>query len=143
MALQELEQETSCKLEECNEEDEKEEGHLVEYLRKAMRSNFRVYSNGMVVPVPTPDFTMPYNVLCMSGTVLMVFVAGLAKVLYQKTSPEGASETGGASKRMKLGLVLVGVGLFGVAVYLDESFQEQVVSFLADLGLWNEWGISS
>ncbi|WVQ81825.1 hypothetical protein IAT38_003952 [Cryptococcus sp. DSM 104549] len=36
-------------------------------------SRARIYSNRLLLDVPTPDFSMPYNVIIMSSTVMAVF----------------------------------------------------------------------
>jgi len=33
----------------------------------------RVYTSKLLLDVPTPDFSMPYNVIIMSSTVMAVF----------------------------------------------------------------------
>ncbi len=43
-----------------------------------------IYSNGVLVPLATPDFSMPYNVCCMTSTVLAVFLTGALMVLFRK-----------------------------------------------------------
>jgi phosphatidylinositol glycan class T len=37
------------------------------------RSRRRIYTNRLLLDIPTPDFSMPYNVIIMSSTVMAVF----------------------------------------------------------------------
>ena len=39
--------------------------------RRSGRS--RIYTNRLLLDVPTPDFSMPYNVIIMSSTVMAIF----------------------------------------------------------------------
>ncbi|KAF8065876.1 STP13 [Scenedesmus sp. PABB004] len=78
----------------------------------------QVYSPGLVVPLAVPDFSMPYNVICLTSTVLAVFLgATLNTLLLRPRELEDASGGGGGAaaaaaaarrRRAKL-LVVAGV----------------------------------
>ncbi|GAX78276.1 hypothetical protein CEUSTIGMA_g5718.t1 [Chlamydomonas eustigma] len=48
----------------------------------------KVYTEGLLIQMPTPDITMPYNVICLSCTVLAVFVGSFMNLLL-RTEPGG------------------------------------------------------
>ena len=42
---------------------------------------FQVYTEGLLVQMATPDISMPYNVICLTCTVLAVYVGALLNSL--------------------------------------------------------------
>jgi phosphatidylinositol glycan class T len=53
-------------------ESDAAEGHTsTKHPRRSGRT--RIYTNRLLLDVPTPDFSMPYNVIIMSSTVMAVF----------------------------------------------------------------------
>lgn len=50
--------------------DEEADGSVNEVLRSART---RIYTPKLLLDIPTPDFSMPYNVIIMSSTVMAVF----------------------------------------------------------------------
>ena len=44
----------------------------------------RVHSTGLQVMLPTPDFSMPYNVICLSGTVWALFFGNVFNALIRR-----------------------------------------------------------
>ena len=73
-----------------------------------------IYSNGVLVPLATPDFSMPYNVCCMTSTVLAVFLTGALMVLFRKQGSHQASSRSRKSRHWRLGLAAV-VALAAIA----------------------------
>ncbi len=81
-----------------------------------------------------PDFSMPYNVICLTSTVLAVFIGATLNTLLRR--PEGTedkavsgaagSKSGWSSparrKAVKFVVVLLLFG--GLGLYLDPSLQE-------------------
>lgn len=54
----------------------------VENARQTARR--RIYTNRLLLDVPTPDFSMPYNVIIMSSTVMAVFFGLMQGALTRK-----------------------------------------------------------
>jgi phosphatidylinositol glycan class T len=101
----------------------------------------QVYSNGLVTSLAVPDFSMPYNVVCLTSTVLAVFLGAVINSLMQRHGLQERIEaagpaTSGAMKASKLRKVLAIVVLFGaLGWYLDPSLQEQLSDQLTSFGL--------
>lgn len=104
-------------------------------------SCLQVYSPGLVVPLAVPDFSMPYNVICLTSTVLAVFTGATLNALLerpgreQRMLAEGAEARKAERRKKKLKLLLV-MALFVVfGLYVDPSLQETVVEQLKAAGL--------
>ena len=52
----------------------------------------RVYSNLVSFELPMPDFSMPYNVICLSGSVFAFFVGNLFTALTRRFADERANK---------------------------------------------------
>jgi phosphatidylinositol glycan class T len=53
---------------------------------------------GLLVPLAAPDFSMPYNVLCLSSTLLAVhFGLAVNLLLLRKERPRGGGKAAGAT----------------------------------------------
>jgi len=48
------------------------------------KTSFRIYTEGLLVSLPTPDFSMPYNVITLTGTVFALFFGSLFTTLVKK-----------------------------------------------------------
>lgn len=100
----------------------------------------QVYSPGLVVPLAVPDFSMPYNVICLTSTVLAVFVGGVLNALLWRPGKE-EREAADADKvqqrrRKKVVRLAALVLLFGgVAVYWDPELQAEILAQLTALGV--------
>jgi phosphatidylinositol glycan class T len=44
----------------------------------------RIYTSGFQLILPTPDFSMPYNVICLTGTVWALYFGNLFNVLVRR-----------------------------------------------------------
>ena len=44
-------------------------------------SRYRIYTSSLLVNLPTPDFSMPYNVITLTGTVLALFFGGVYNMM--------------------------------------------------------------
>ena len=44
----------------------------------------RIYTQSVQVILPTPDFSMPYNVICLSGTVWALYFGNVFNVLVRR-----------------------------------------------------------
>eukprot|EP00879_Flechtneria_rotunda_P023694 GHRR01025083.1.p1 GENE.GHRR01025083.1~~GHRR01025083.1.p1 ORF type:complete len:165 (+),score=63.44 GHRR01025083.1:38-496(+) len=97
-----------------------------------------VYSPGLVVPLAVPDFSMPYNVICLTSTVLAVFFGATLNSLLERPGDTlrqaQANLSAAVRRRKKLKLVLVVLVCGGFGVYLDPSLQDTIVHQLQGLG---------
>lgn len=93
-----------------------------------------------MVQLATPDSSMPYNVICLTSTVLTVYVGATLNALVKRPGKEARVAAANAvdlarrraTKRRKLLLVLVLVVasvMLGVA--LDPEAQDQLKALLA------------
>lgn len=112
------------------------EGRALPLLRElgAPRAQ-QVRSEGLLVPLATPDFSMPYNVICLTSTVLALFTgATLNTLLRRRPEPLAAGGSGAEAaaaarrlwRRKALKAVVVATVFSGLAVYLDEGLQESL-----------------
>merc|ERR1712241_981770 len=78
------------------------------------------FTHGLIVLLPMPDFSMPFNVIALSSTALTFFFGSVFRLtaagrlphwLLKKDSPAGGSRT----LRSVLGLVIVG-GIYGLSI---------------------------
>lgn len=96
-----------------------------------------LYGTGALVPLPTPDFSMPYNVCCMTCTVLAIYILGMISVVFDKPATGAASTK--AARRKQVGKVVVLFVCFGsAALAFDKSLQRQIQQMLIDLGFMQE-----
>lgn len=63
--------------------------HLLLILTYALP--LQVHSEGSLVQLATPDFSMPYNVICLSSTVMGVFVGSTLNTLLYRPGPRSLS----------------------------------------------------
>lgn len=92
--------------------------------RLASFSSPQVASEGAVVQLAQPDFSMPYNVCCLTSTVLAVYLGAMLNALLRRQSPLlSAEQEVAATRRRKLRVALVVVVFAGAAVYLDKGLQ--------------------
>lgn len=47
----------------------------------------RIYSDSALVRLPTPDFSMPYNVITLTCTVMALYFGGIFNILMRKWMP--------------------------------------------------------
>ena len=97
-------------------------------------SGCHLYTTGVLVPLPTPDFSMPYNVCCLTCTVLAIYILGVISLVFGKPDHELTNTKAAKTKRVML-LVSVVVCFLGVAVALDKSLQTQLKQVFIDLGV--------
>jgi len=99
----------------------------------------KLYSEGLLVPLAPPDFSMPYNVVCLTSTVLAIYIGATLNALLRRPGEElrGAAKGGDAAARRKktIKVVVVLVLFASLALYVDEELQAQVVKVLARTGL--------
>lgn len=96
----------------------------------------QVVSEGAVVQLAQPDFSMPYNVCCLTSTVLAVYLGAMLNALLQRETPElTPQQETAASRRRKLRVAGVVVVFGGAAVYLDKGLQSSLVKQLKALKL--------
>lgn len=98
-----------------------------------------MYSLGLVVPLAVPDFSMPYNVICLTSTVLAVFFGAMLNGLLQRPGKEERMEAAGPEawqqlRRRKLGKLALLLVLFAcLGLYLDPSLQQDAQEQLQKL----------
>ena len=93
------------------------------------------YTAHSVVSIATPDFSMPYNVCCLSSTLLAVFFGGMLNILTARPRVNAVQAMKKGAKMQKAGRVVVLLCLFSfLAVYLDPELQGWVVAHLQKYG---------
>jgi hypothetical protein len=55
-----------------------------------------VYTRGLLIPLATPDFSMPYNVITLTSTVIAMIFSSLFNALLQKGQATEAESGGNA-----------------------------------------------
>lgn len=101
----------------------------------------QLYSPGLLVSLAVPDFSMPYNVITLTSTVLAVFLGATVNALLmrpgeaERQACAGAVERAAAARqrRVKLAAVLVVFGALGV--WLDPALQEAISDAARSMGL--------
>jgi phosphatidylinositol glycan class T len=94
------------------------------------------YSQGLLVPLAAPDFSMPYNVCCLTSTVLAIYVGAVLNTLMKRHQGSGSgadAKSEARKKAVKFVVVLVVFG--GLAVYLDDGLREQVEGLMKQAGV--------
>lgn len=88
-----------------------------------------------MVHLATPDFSMPYNVCCMTCTLLALYVGLQLRILtYRRRDEESrlAQKKSRASKLLKPLVVCVGMGVMLLVV--DDETRETVRTFASKMG---------
>lgn len=94
----------------------------------------QVYSDGLLVTLASPDFSMPYNVICLTSTVLAVFLGATANTLIKRTRTKPDKLGAARARKTKILQAVALVVVFaGLAVYLDEGVREQLQPVLSCL----------
>ena len=96
-----------------------------------------LYASGALVPLPTPDFSMPYNVCCMTCTVLAIYILGVLSVVFDKPATSKAS-TKAARQKQAAKIVALFVCFGSAALAFDKSLQRQIEQTLIGIGLKQE-----
>lgn len=63
-----------------------------------------MYSDGLLLPLAVPDFSMPYNVIIMTSTVVAVYMGALLTAMVKL--PEAAEDATQPSRQKKLKMAL-------------------------------------
>jgi phosphatidylinositol glycan class T len=50
-------------------------------------NNIRLYSDPILIRLPTPDFSMPYNVITLTCTTLSLFFGGILNLMMRSYKP--------------------------------------------------------
>lgn len=107
------------------------QGPLISQL--ASHAPRKVLGDGLLVQLATPDFSMPYNVICLTSTVLAVAVGALFNALIKRPGAEARDLAEGQQARRKRRLrrvVLVLVLFGGLAVLIDPELQANLAGQL-------------
>ncbi|KAG2432868.1 hypothetical protein HXX76_008600 [Chlamydomonas incerta] len=110
----------------------------------------QVYTPALLVPLAAPDFSMPYNVICLSSTVLAVYFGATLNLVMRRgtgdaaagvgaaASGESEAESRKAARRRRLQkavqAVVVIIAFGALALYLDSELREQAEDWLRRLG---------
>ncbi|KAJ3219929.1 hypothetical protein HDU67_008458 [Dinochytrium kinnereticum] len=65
----------------------------------------RIYTNNVLIALPTPDFSMPYNVITMTCTVMALYFGSLFNVITRQFAPVRAYGGGGNALQRLLGFL--------------------------------------
>ncbi len=63
----------------------------------AVKEPVVMYSDGSMIHLPTPDFSMPYNAITLAGTILAVFFGVLFNVLMRRSSVAAVKKASASS----------------------------------------------
>lgn len=55
---------------------------------------YRAHTRSLLVNLPTPDFSMPYNVITLTGTTIALFFGGLYNLMMRSFVPFDGVPTG-------------------------------------------------
>ncbi|PSC68107.1 GPI transamidase component PIG-T-like isoform X2 [Micractinium conductrix] len=84
---------------------------------------------GGLAQLPLPDFSMPFNVICFTSTLLAVLLGGAANaVLRSPAELAGVASTAGGTPRWRRKLrrlAALAVGMAALAIYLDKDLQRR------------------
>jgi phosphatidylinositol glycan class T len=94
------------------------------------------------VPLAVPDFSMPYNVICLTSTVLAVFMGGVLNALLWRPGRderEAADPKTAIKKKRKkvVRVVVLVVSFMAVAVYYDTDLQTEILRQARSFGLYD------
>lgn len=98
------------------------------------------HTEGLLIALAAPDFSMPYNVICITSTLMAIFVGSTLNALLQRRSDPDAKASGGAGNRREkvkkaLRVAALAVGIGAAAIYFDPDTREQAVGLLGALGI--------
>eukprot|EP00951_Prasinocladus_malaysianus_P006747 scaffold47939_cov48-Prasinocladus_malaysianus.AAC.1 len=92
-----------------------------------------VYSEGLLIPLALPDFSMPYNVTCFTSTLLAVYLSAMLAAMIRRPRAEAealAKAAAGSNRAAKLRKAAKMAGVLAVAfasmVALDREMQRTV-----------------
>ncbi|CAD7700239.1 unnamed protein product [Ostreobium quekettii] len=117
-------------------EDLKKPSESIQVLLQLLQHSQRkyVYSQGTLVSLATPDFSMPYNVCCLTSTVLAIYIGAMLKALVKRTDADETNEGREWRKRLAGGVLLMILMMCWV-LYMDPETRAQLVQWLTDVGI--------
>lgn len=82
--------------------------------------------------MPTPDFSMPYNVCCLSCTVLALYIMGIKAAVFTKPEHDktDVKQNKAAKRRQLVSVFLLVVTFASLAISTDKALQRQLKSAL-------------
>jgi len=86
----------------------------------------QVYTQGLLLPLPCPDFSMPYNVTCFTSTLLAIYLGSILTLLLHRPRVAAMAAAAAQKKSMvgKAARVLSLLVVFGgLMLYLDKDVQ--------------------
>lgn len=88
-----------------------------------------------VVSLATPDFSMPYNVCCLSSTLLAIFFGAMLNLLISRPRIAALQARSKSARRRKiLFIIFMLVAFMFLAVFLDADLHNWVVGHLQQYG---------
>lgn len=89
-----------------------------------------------MVQLAQPDFSMPYNVCCLTSTVLALYFGSFINVLLKRPAPALSPEQAASTLvRRKLRVLALAIVFGGAAVWVDKGLRSSLLSALAELGM--------
>ncbi|KAG0264452.1 hypothetical protein BG011_006811 [Mortierella polycephala] len=82
------------------DEDDGDEAQVIKRQESEM-DRIRVYTETLLVSLPTPDFSMPYNVITLTCTVIALFFGSIFNLMtrnFEVVEPKGAKDAKGKGK---------------------------------------------
>lgn len=96
----------------------------------------QVSSDGALVQLAQPDFSMPYNVCCLTSTVLAVYIGSFLNALLKRPTPLlTPSEVAAAARRRKLRVATVLVVFGATTLHIDKVARRSVLAWLEHIGI--------
>eukprot|EP00873_Tetraselmis_striata_P016430 jgi/Tetstr1/436694/TSEL_002722.t1 len=90
-----------------------------------------VYTEGLLLPLALPDFSMPYNVTCFTCTLLSVYLGSLLATMLRRPRAAAARAAAPRGARARAARIAAVVLVFGAAMLvLDKEVQRQAGSLL-------------
>ena len=93
-------------------------------------------SDGGLVQLAQPDFSMPYNVCCLTSTVLAVYLGALLNALLKRPTPVlSPQQAASAAARRKLRVIAVLLVFGAAALWIDKGVRDSMMSLLEQAGI--------
>lgn len=87
-------------------------------------------TTSLLLPLPTPDFSMPYNVIILTSTVIAMGFGSIFNLLVRRFVAADEVEAGGLAVlkervRMRLGAVVARLGLIGKVAIPEDAVERE------------------
>lgn len=113
-----------------------ESSPLLDRLREDQMKN-EVYTEGNLVTLAPPDFSMPYNVICFTSTVLAVFFGTCLNLLLSRLEDDTIKQRDKQARVKKIVKVVGVMILFmALALYIDPGMREEILGPIEKMTGW-------